>query len=66
MNRVAFIICPIVSLLALLKWHENRTRSRQGRQHSFDALLALQGTGRDLWADEHADEYVNRLRKGWE
>jgi hypothetical protein len=32
----------------------------------FDALLALQGSGRDIWADEHADEYVNRLREGWE
>jgi hypothetical protein len=32
----------------------------------FDQLLALIGSGRDLWANEHADEYVNRLREGWE
>jgi hypothetical protein len=26
----------------------------------------LKGSGRDLWKDEHSDEYVNRLRQGWE
>jgi hypothetical protein len=31
-----------------------------------DPLLALRGSGKDLWADEHADEYVRRLREGWE
>lgn len=36
------------------------------RPHRFDALLALAGSGRDLWADEHADEYVDRLRESWE
>ena len=31
-----------------------------------DPLLALRGSGKDLWADEHADEYVRRLRDGWD
>ncbi len=31
-----------------------------------DPLLALRGSGKELWADEHADEYVRRLREGWE
>jgi len=31
-----------------------------------DPLLALRGSGKTLWADEHADEYVRRLREGWE
>jgi hypothetical protein len=31
-----------------------------------DPLLQLIGSGRDLWADEHADEYVRRIREGWE
>jgi hypothetical protein len=30
-----------------------------------DPLLRLIGSGKDLWADEHADEYVRRLREGW-
>ena len=28
-----------------------------------DPLLSLSGSGRDLWSDEHADEYVRRLRE---
>jgi hypothetical protein len=31
-----------------------------------DPLLKLYGDGKDLWADEHADEYVLRLREGWD
>ena len=31
-----------------------------------DPLLALVGSGKHIWADEHADEYVSRLREGWE
>jgi len=26
-----------------------------------DPLLSLHGTGKQLWADEHADVYVRRL-----
>jgi hypothetical protein len=33
---------------------------------SADLLLALYGSGKDLWADEDADEYVRRIRKGWD
>lgn len=45
----------------LLKWYGDWSKSNR-----FDALLSLVGSGRDLWAKEHADEYVNRLREGWE
>ncbi len=31
-----------------------------------DPLLALRGSGGHLWADEHADEYVRRLREDWQ
>jgi len=31
-----------------------------------EPLLKLYGDGKDLWADEHADEYVRRLREGWD
>ena len=30
-----------------------------------DPLLRLRGSGRHIWADEHADEYVERLRREW-
>ena len=50
----------------LLTWYTKWTGLQQKKMSRFDALLALRGSGRDLWADEHADEYVNRLREGWE
>jgi hypothetical protein len=31
-----------------------------------DPLLALKGSGRELWRDEHADKYVCRLREDWD
>ena len=31
-----------------------------------DPLVRLFGSGKDLWADEHADEYVRGLRGGWD
>lgn len=31
-----------------------------------DPLLALHGSGGDIWADEDADSYVKRLRDGWD
>ena len=31
-----------------------------------DPLLQMYGSGKDLWGDEHADEYVRRIREGWD
>ena len=30
-----------------------------------DPILALRGAGREIWANEDADTYVERLRQGW-
>jgi hypothetical protein len=30
------------------------------------SLVNLRGSGKQLWSDEHADDYVRRLREGWE
>jgi hypothetical protein len=49
----------------LLGWYEKWNGKSRSRHRSLDALLALRGSGKELWADEHADEYVNRLREGW-
>jgi hypothetical protein len=48
----------------LLDWYESHY-SGQAPQKEPDPLLALRGSGRELWADEHADAYVKRLREGW-
>ena len=45
---------------ALMNWYTN-WRIRHKLQS--DPLLALRGTGKHPWADEHADEYVQRLRE---
>lgn len=52
--------------VGLLKWYEGWTKGSTAQQQTLDPLLALYGSGRKLWADEHADEYVARLREGWE
>ena len=44
------------------KWGEVSVAERVNN----DPLLALYGSGKTIWADEHADEYVRRLREGWE
>ena len=31
-----------------------------------DPILALRGMGKEMWADEDADAYVERLRQGWQ
>lgn len=48
----------------LLDWYES-THRHPPLQKAPDPLLALRGSGRELWADEHADAYVARLREGW-
>jgi hypothetical protein len=50
----------------LLKWYEHWRKQGGPRKRILDPLLALYGSGREIWADEHADEYVARLREGWE
>jgi hypothetical protein len=50
----------------LRKGLEILQRIGRKRAVSEDPLLALYGSGKALWADEHADEYVARLREGWD
>lgn len=50
----------------LLDWYRDWSQDSIEERIKNDPLLALRGSGKDLWADEHADEYVRRLREGWE
>jgi len=50
----------------LLTWYRDWHRDSVEEAIKNDPLLSLRGSGRRLWADEHADEYVRRLREGWE
>ncbi|MGA3211180.1 MAG: hypothetical protein ABSD20_07710 [Terriglobales bacterium] len=50
----------------LLQWYEDWCAVMKKSSLQQDPLLTLKGSGRRLWADEHADEYVTRLREGWQ
>lgn len=50
----------------LLDWYRGWGQDDVERRIKNDPLLALYGDGKDLWADEKADDYVRRLREGWE
>ena len=50
---------------SLIEWYERWSEKTARHASESDPLLALAGSGRDLWKSEHADEYVKRLREGW-
>ena len=50
----------------LLSWYDSWSIDSTASSAETDPLLALAGSGRTLWADEHSDEYVRHLREGWE
>lgn len=50
----------------LLTWYRDWCSVAASRAQEEDPLLALLGSGKHLWRDEHADDYVRRLREGWE
>ena len=52
---------------ALLDWYEKEfAKAPLDGQASLDPILALLGLGSEIWRDENPDEYVRRLREGWE
>jgi hypothetical protein len=51
---------------SLLDWYREWNRSNVEDRIKNDPLLALYGSGKEIWADEHADDYIRRLREGWE
>jgi hypothetical protein len=50
----------------LLKWYDAWSSEFGNDAGQEDPLLSLRGSGKQVWADEHADDYVRRLREGWE
>jgi hypothetical protein len=51
---------------ALLNWYDEWSSGGRQNAKQEDPLLSLRGSGKQVWADEHADDYVRRLRQGWE
>jgi hypothetical protein len=50
----------------LVDWYNEWSRNSGTDSDESDPLLRLRGSGAHLWADETPDEYVERLREGWE
>ncbi len=50
----------------LLDWYRMEYVRSTSERPARDPLLALKGLGRDLWQNEDADDYVRRVREGWE
>lgn len=51
----------------LLDWYEKEfCQAGSVAPSAVDPILALRGLGSEIWQDEDPDEYVRRLREGWE
>jgi len=50
----------------LLNWYDEWSSTGAPPAKEEDPLLALYGSGKQLWAEEHADDYIRRLREGWD
>ena len=50
-------------LRELIDWYHDEYAD--GGNAAVDPVLALRGLGKELWADEDADDYVRRQRIGW-
>jgi len=50
----------------LLDWYADEYSAKRSNAIENDPLLALRGSGREVWANEHADEYIRRLREDWD
>ena len=49
----------------LVDWYRDWSSDAAKSRTDADPLVSLAGSGKHLWADEHADEYVRRLREDW-
>ena len=50
----------------LIEWYHKWDREQAPKQIENDPLLALRGSGKEVWGDEDGDTYIRRLREGWE
>ena len=52
----------------MLDWYEDWSKGYRAPDAPInwedDPLIRLIGSGKHIWADEHADEYVENLRQG--
>jgi hypothetical protein len=61
-----WIDAAILPRLAKASWGRDGTVTPGAKIVREDPLLSLRSSGQHLWSDEHADDYVRRLREGRE
>jgi hypothetical protein len=61
-----WIDAVILPKLEKASWGRDSTVTLGANSVRKDPLLSLRGSGKQLWSGEHADEYVRRLREGWD
>jgi hypothetical protein len=49
----------------LLDWYDNEYCKREAAADDVDPVLAMRGVGKEIWADEGGDAYVERERNAW-
>ena len=50
----------------LIAWYLNEYSRKSRKRTASDPILNLRGLGKEIWVAEEPDEYVRRLREGWE
>ena len=51
----------------LIDWAKRRyNQSGESKSRWLEGVLQMRGMGREIWKGEDPDEYVRRLREGWE
>ena len=51
---------------SLLDWYRDKFIGKRRSVEKSDPNLELRGLGKEIWVGEDPDEYVSRLRGGWE
>ena len=49
-----------------MDWYQDKFVGKRKSVEKSDPILELRGLGKEIWVGEEADEYVSRLRGGWE
>ena len=50
----------------LLEWYREKFIGKRKGSKETDPILGLLGLGKEIWVGENPDEYVRRVRGGWE
>ena len=50
----------------LLDWYAEKFTGKRKGSKETDPILGLRGLGKEIWVGEEPDDYVSRVRGGWE